>query len=565
MSEDTLRLPPAPERKLLPPGKKRSHIHPWRIGLIAAIVLAVVFLVGYLPRHKRQQEVQADADREATALPSANVTQVKPSPPIATLLLPGDITPLTEAYLYARATGYVRKRYADIGDRVHEGQILADIDAPDLDAQVAQARAELLQAEHQLSQAKAALDNANAQEHLAKLTWDRYKVLVEHGAVSRQDADTQEANYKVTVANVLLQEAAIRTAEENVRAARANLDRLIALQEFEHVRAPFNGIVTARNFDVGAFINANGASSTASTTPMGGTQLTGQLGNAGTTGTTPSQSVQPTSPTATGAPAAGSGGQLYRMAQVDRVRVLINVPQENAPTVRPGQAATILVREFAGHKFAGTVTRTSLSLDQTTRTLLTEVQAANPQALLMPGMYAQVQLSDTRPSPPLMVPGDSIIASSEGLQVAVLVDLTPEDRRKLEERFASRKKESGKAAEGLKLRQSEDLEQARKISLRAVQVGRDYGTLTEITAGLQGGQTIVVNPGDDTREGAFILPKQADTAGQNAQPPVEMQGQAGGIGSPGMAAPTLGSQQKQQGGKNQKDTGKEKQEKGEKK
>ena len=254
------------------------------------------------------------------------------------------------------------------------------------------------------------------------------------------------------------------------------------------------------------------------------------------------------------------------MAQIDRVRVLINVPQENAPTVRPGQAATILVREFAGRKFAGTVTRTSLSLDQATRTLLTEVQAANPQALLMPGMYAQVQLSDLRPSPPLMVPGDSVIASSEGLRVAVLVDLTAEDRRKIEERFNSLRKEPRKATEDEKRREAEQIEQARKISLRAVQVGRDYGTLTEITAGLKAGETIVVNPGDNTREGAFILPKQEpDTAGQNAQPPVEMQGQAGGIGSPGMAAPTLGSQQKQQGQKNQKATGADKQDKGDKK
>ena len=569
MSEDTPRLPPAPERKLLPPGQKRSRIHPWRIGLIAAIVLGAIFLVGYLPRHNRQKEVQADADREATALPSANVTLVKPSPSIATLLLPGDINPFTEAYIYARATGYVGRRYADIGDRVREGQLLADIDAPDLDAQVAQARASLSQAEQQLSQAKAALDSANAQEYLAKLTWDRYKVLVTHGAVSRQDADTQEANYKTAVANVHLQEASVRTAEENVRATRASLDHLIALQDFEHVRAPFTGIITARNFDIGAFINASGASSPAGTTPMGGTQLTGQLGNAGTSGSAPSPTTQPTSPTATGTPSAGSGGQLFRMAQIDRVRILINVPQENAPTVRPGLAATILVQEFAGRKFAGTVTRTSVSLDQTTRTLLTEVQAPNPQSLMMPGMFAQVQFSDNRPSPPLLVPGDAVMTTSDGLQVAVLLDLTPEDRRQLEQRFDSRKKESGKKGEEQRRTEQQAIAQARKISLRSVQVGRDYGTVTEITAGLQAGQTIVVNPGDSTREGAFILPKQApDIQGQGAPvPPLEMQGQAGGIVSPSMAAPTLGSQQKQQGQKNQKATGKDDQgkDKGDKK
>ncbi|MEI9976779.1 MAG: biotin/lipoyl-binding protein [Ignavibacteriota bacterium] len=261
MSEDTLRLPPAPERKLLTAGEKRSRVHPWKIGLIAGIVLLVIFLVGYLPRRNRDKDVQAEADREASALPSANVTQAKQSTPISMLLLPGDITPFTEAYIFARATGYVRRRYADIGDRVREGQVLADIDAPDLDAQVAQGRATLSQAEQQLSQARASLENAGAQQDLAKVTWDRYRVLVSHGAVSRQDADTEEANYKTTTANVHLQDAGVHTAEENVRAARASLDRLIALQEFEHVRAPFTGIVTARNFDVGAYINGNGASS----------------------------------------------------------------------------------------------------------------------------------------------------------------------------------------------------------------------------------------------------------------------------------------------------------------
>src|SRR5581483_1598096 len=169
--------------------------------------------------------------------------------------------------------------------------------------------------------------------------------------VSRQDADTQLANYRTAQANVQLQEAGIRTAEENVRAAAANLDRLIALQDFKHVRAPFNGIVTARNFDIGAFINGNGASSTASTTPMGGTQLAGQLGNAGANGSPAPQTQTSTSPTTTGAPAAGSAGELFRVAQIDRVRVLVNVPQENAPTIRPGQAAYLMVREYANRKF----------------------------------------------------------------------------------------------------------------------------------------------------------------------------------------------------------------------
>jgi multidrug efflux pump subunit AcrA (membrane-fusion protein) len=573
MSDDILRLPPAPERRLLPPPQSRIRAHPWLIGLIALAALLIIFFVGYLPRHRRDEEVKASADREASSLPSANVMQVHPSTPISNLLLPGDITPLTEAYIFARATGYVRHRYADIGDHVREGQILADIDAPDLDAQVAQGRAALAQAEQQLGQAKASLENAQAQEDLAKVTWDRYKVLVTHGAVSRQDADTQEANYKTSVANVHLQEAGVRNAEENVRAARANLDRLIALQDFEHVRAPFAGVVTARNFDIGAYINGNGAASTASSTPMGGTQSAGQLGNAGASGSPATQATSPSSPTSTGAPPAGSSGELFRVAQIDRVRVLINVPQENAPTVHAGQQASVLVMEFAGRKFAGTVTRTSMSLGEATRTLLTEVQVPNPTYQLLPGMYAQVQFSDRRSSPPLLVPGDSVVATADGLQVAVIQDLTPEDRQQLQERLQPKKKESGKDAEQQRQKTEQEIQQARKIAIRNVQVGRDYGTETEVTAGLQPGEIVVVNPGDEIRAGAIIVPKQAPPIqGQGGQQnQMEMQGQAGGIGSPSMAAPTLSSQQKQgqkggkSTGKNGKNTKDDKGDKGDKK
>ena len=561
MSEKTPLLPPPPERKLLtaPPPPPKKRIHPWKIGLIAAAVLLAIFLIGYLPRHNRDKAVAATAEQESEALPTSNVTQVKLSTPISNLLLPGDTTPFEEAYIFARATGYVRHRYVDIGDHVHEGQLMADIDAPDLDAQVAQGRATVAQAEQQVVQSKAALENSIAQQDLAKVTWERYKVLVNHGAVSRQDADTQEANYKTTTANVHLQEAGVHTAEENVRAARANLDRLIALQGFEQVRAPFTGVVTARNFDVGAFINGGGASSTASGTSMGGTQTAGQLGNAGANGSPAPQANIPSSSTDTGTPAAGSGGELFRVAQIDRLRVLVNVPQENAPTVRAGQSASIMVREYAGRQFGGRVSRTSQSIDPTTRTLLTEVLVPNPKSLLLPGMYAQVQFADNRPSPPLLVPGDAVIATSNGLEVAILQDLTPDDRKQLEQRLQPKKKLSGKEAEQQRKKTEQEIAQAKKIAVRTVQVGRDYGTETEISAGLQAGETVIVNPGDETREGAFVLPRAAPPVqGEGApQSQGQMQGQAGGIGSPSMAAPTIGSQQKQQGGqRNGKSTGK---------
>ena len=267
------------EPKLLPPGRPRgpSRRKIFLLVGLGILLLIVLFLIGYIPRRHREKLVEAAARYQAESLPIVNVTPVKRSSPVTGLLLPGTITPLTEAYLYARATGYVRKRYADIGDRVHAGEVLADIDAPDLDQQVAQARAAVAQSEQQLAQAKASLENAQAQEELARVTWERYRVLVQHGAVSRQDADQQLANYKSQTANVHLEEAAIRTNEENVRANRANLEREIALQSFEKVRAPFDGVITARNFDVGALVSGSGASMGISSTPLGERRPAGLL------------------------------------------------------------------------------------------------------------------------------------------------------------------------------------------------------------------------------------------------------------------------------------------------
>ena len=313
----------SPHEKQPPASSPRvARIHPWRVALIAAGVILAVFALGYIPRRKERKVVEAVALSQAASIPHANVTRAKRAPRTSTLQLPGAITPLTEAYIYARATGYVRRRYADIGDHVRQGQLLADVEAPDLDAQVAQARAMLAQAQQQLAQTKATLENANAQEELARLTWQRYQVLVSHGAVSQQDADQQVATYRTALANVHLQEAAINTAQENVRASNANLERQVALQEFEHVRAPFSGVVTARNFDVGAYINGGGNASGASAMPGGGTQATGQFGNAGGTG-----GFSPTGSAATGA--GGSGGELFRMAQIGTLRILVNVDRKS--------------------------------------------------------------------------------------------------------------------------------------------------------------------------------------------------------------------------------------------
>ena len=536
MSTDRIALPPPPEHALLPPGRRVVRRHRWRFllaAIAALLLLGMIFVLGYIPRRKREQAAAEAAHREANRIPVVPMTVVERSPSVATLLLPGNITPLTEAYIYARATGYVRHRYADIGDRVRAGQLLAEIDAPDLDAQVEQARALLLQSEKQLDQTRAALENAQEQERLASVTWERFQALVRDGAVSRQDADTQSANYRVAQANTRLQEAAVRTAEQNVNANRANLEHLLALQNFERVIAPFDGIITARNFDIGALITVAGNTAGQSGTPNGGTQTVGQLGVGGTNGTPPSPAIAPTSPTSTGAPTAGSGTEMFREAQISVLRILINVPQDNAPTVSPGQSANVYLSEYVNRTFRGKVTRTSRSLDQTVRTLLTEVDVQNPQSLLLPGMYAQVEFTAQRRSPPLLIPGDAVRADANGLQVGVLQPLTAEDRALLQQQNRS----------------ESEIQQARRIQIQTVQVGRDYGTAIEITYGLKAGDHIVTNPGDTIRPGAIVLPQSAPSVvGEGvAQRNTENTRHPGGIGSPSMIAPTGGQPKK--GGK----------------
>ncbi len=531
-------LPEAPEQKGLAAPGNAVPGHGW-VRWLVALALALILLVfffGYLPRTRRRREIVAEAEREANSLPIANVTKVVRSPSLATLLLPGDVTPVAEVYIYARASGYVSKRYADIGDRVKAGQILAEVEAPDLDAQVVQGQASLAQAQQQLTQARAAAENAQTQEELARVTWERYSVLVTHGAVSRQEADAQQASYRAWQANVKLQTAAIATNEENVRAARANLDRLIALQSFEKVRAPFSGIITARNFDVGALVSGGGNALGLSSTPLGGTQISSAQGNAGASGSAPPNMSVPASnnPSAPQAGGGGSGGELYRVAQIDSLRVLVNVPQQNAATVRVGEPANVLVPEYAGRSFPGKVTRTSKSLDATARTMIAEVQVANHQELLLPGMYSQVEFANVRSNPPLLIPGESVMQTANGLEVAVLKDPAPQQLQELRNRPDYR---------------DDEARQARSIHVQKIQVGRDYGPQVEVTAGLQGWEYVVVSPGDRIQENALVIPRaapQAQGQGERDRGPSEQQA-PGGLTAPSRPAANGGPQSKSSG------------------
>jgi multidrug efflux pump subunit AcrA (membrane-fusion protein) len=449
-------LPAAEEPKLLPAaGGEPPHEHHisrgklFLVALVIVIVVAAIALAGYLPRRQREAQAAAAAREERTDLPTVTAAYVRRALANTEILLPGSISPLVEASIYARASGYVRKRYVDIGDQVRQGQLMADIETPELDQQVAQGRAAVAQAQQQLGQTQAALIQAQAQRDLAKVTSDRYKNLVERGAVARQDADTQETTYRTSAALVTQQEANVRAAQENVRQSQANLDRLIALQEYQRVRAPFTGIVTARNIDVGYLISATGAGQGVSPMQVGG----------GTSG------------------GGTAGNEMYRVAQIGTLRILVSVPQANAPGIQLGMPAEITVTEYPGRIFQGKVRRTANSLDPNSRTMLVEVQAPNGDGKLLPGMYAQVRFRNHRDSPPLLIPGDALVVSASGLQIATLLD-APEQN-------------GGDA-------------KTKKTHFDPVQVGRDYGAETEILSGALDGQLVVVNPGDEVREGALV-------------------------------------------------------------
>ena len=441
-------LPSVEDEKAVEPSEEREthphHISRGKIILVAVLLAAVVIaigLAGYLPRKAREESAARAASEEKNTLPTVTAERVRRSAQDSDVVLPGTLSALTQASIYARAAGYVRKRYADIGDRVRQGQLMAELEAPELDQQVSQARAAVSQAQQQLSQTRAALVQAQSQRDLAKITAQRYTNLMAKGAVARQDMDTQQSNYKTSDALVDAQQASIRAAEDSVKQSQANLERVISLQDYKKVRAPFSGVVTARNVDVGALISASGAGQGASPMSPGGVQT-------------------------------ASGNEIFRVAQIDTIRILINVPQANAPGIRVGMPAELAVNEFADRKFAGKVTRTANELDPNVRTLLVEVQVANQDGRLLPGMYAQIRFQSHRDAPPLLVPGDTLIAGNAGLQVAVLAD----------------------APGG-----------AKKIHLQPVRIGRDFGTETEVLSGLAGDELLVVNPGDVVREGALVV------------------------------------------------------------
>jgi len=341
------------------------------IGLLLIAITVAGFFAGYVPHQKLQNELVADAKSQDAAAPRVNVTVAERSSGKSELVLPGNIQAITEAPVLARASGYIKARLVDIGDRVKEGQLLAEIDAPELDQQVKQATASVEQAKAALDQASANLIQGQTNEKLYKATADRWKSLVQKGAVSKQENDNYQAQYEAQIATVQALEKAVNAAKSNVGAAEANLARLTNMRGYVQVRAPFAGVITQRNIDVGALVND-------------GSTL------------------------------------LYRIAQTGKLRTYVNVPQADSVAVHVGQAAKLTFSDLPSRVFNGTVSRTANALDPGSRTLLVEVQVDNSAGLLMPGMYANVNFTTPRSEPPIVIKGDALVVRANGPQVAVV-------------------------------------------------------------------------------------------------------------------------------------------------
>jgi multidrug efflux pump subunit AcrA (membrane-fusion protein) len=450
------------------PGPKHGHsFRHWLIFVVGFLVVAaLVVFFGWLPRRRQSEEVARETQQRTHEIPKVQVMKVQRAKTASGLQIPGTTLAYTEAYIYARASGYVSKRLVDIGDHVRQGQLLATIDAPDLDQQVSQAKSALAQSESNVAQLQ-------AQVHLQALNWDRYKVLVAKGVFSRQQGDQQEADFRVAEANV-------QAAQSAVQGNRENLQRLIVLQQYEQVTAPFSGIVTARNVDVGTLINAGGSGLGASSASSPNTTQAGAQGNnAGVSG----------SLTSNVAPATGGsqGGEMFGIASVNPVRILVSIPEGYASLVHVGDRADLLIGETSQSKYEGRVTRTSASIDTNTRTLLVDLQAPNPLGRIMPGMYVVVNFDQFKSQPPLLVPGEAIIVRDGESKLAVMsTDNT--------------------------------------VHFKPIQIGRDFGTQTEIASGLTVGDVVVTIITDEVRDGGKVEPvfpqqPKAPAGGQNDRKP----------------------------------------------
>ncbi|MBH8572955.1 efflux RND transporter periplasmic adaptor subunit [Nostocaceae cyanobacterium CENA369] len=436
--------PPSPDSEQQTTSRKRRGIG--RIGwaVLGTVFFGSLLLIGILPRLSQRSELQA-AVKEASTIPSVDVITPRRAAATTNLELPGSVVPLNQTTIYARSTGYLRRWYADIGDRVRAGQLLAEIDSPDTDQQVLQAKAELAQAQANILQSRASLaksvsdlKQARANLLIARQSWERWQVLVKQGAVPQQDADTKYATYQANLASVEAAQNTVNSDSANVKAAQAsayasqaNFQRNTVLQSYKKVTAPFSGIITARNVNTGVLITAGS-------------------GNSNTSSST-------------------SNTSLYTIAAYDTLDVNVNVPQSSSGILETGQTAQITVRELPQRVFRGKVVRTSNAIDPNTRTLLTQLEIQNSDGVLRPGMYASVKFAINRTNAPFVIPDSALVVNAGGTQVATIT-------------------------------------KDQTVHYQKVAVGRDYGTEVEITSGLTGNESLIATPTVDETEGLRVQP-----------------------------------------------------------
>ncbi|HEY4406770.1 MAG TPA: efflux RND transporter periplasmic adaptor subunit [Xanthobacteraceae bacterium] len=333
------------------------------------VVLVSGLSLGAFGQYSQQQQVMAMALQERDFVPSVRVATIGASPDTVSVTLPGTTAAFATANVFARATGYIAKRNVDIGDRVAAGDLLAQLAVPELDDQISQNEATL-------NQLKSALDQAEASRKLAEMTWGRDEPLVKKGWVTLQQGDVDLQTLKA-------REAAVAVAQHNVTSQESLVKQLHQNRDYASVVAPFDGVITQRNVDLGSLVQGN----------------------------------------------ATSGTFMFEIMQEDVIRVWVYVPQDAAFGVAPGIDAIVRVPELPDRAFTGTVTRIADALQAGTRTLLTEIDIPNSDGVLTAGTYCAAELHIPRKTPSLSVPADAIIFNRDGMQVAVVSDGKAEIRK----------------------------------------------------------------------------------------------------------------------------------------
>jgi RND family efflux transporter MFP subunit len=382
-------------------GKKQNPLRRWLGVAIALVVVAALLVSGIVSRVRARTKLKTETAQ--VALTAVSVVSPKQTAPAEEIILPGNVQPFITSPVYARTNGYLKKWYFDIGAHVKKGQLLAVIETPEVDQQLQQARSNLL--------------TAQANLELATITKTRYQGLLKKHAVSQQDSDNAVGTYNANKAIV--------------QADQATVEQYSALVSFEKVYAPFDGVITARNTDIGDLINS------------------GSTANVKT--------------------------DLFHIAQPGTLRVYVNVPEEYSRGIKVGMTADLALAEFPGRTFQGDLVRTADAINMTTRTLLIEVDVANPTNTLLTGSYAEVHLKVPTQASTFIIPVNTLIFRSEGLRVGVVKD--------------------------------------QKVTLTAVTPGHDFGNQIEIVAGLKPEDQIVINPPDSIVTGQQVQIVQATLPG----------------------------------------------------